>query len=135
MVSMAKGIYALVIKLPKSKCIRIGKLGKIRFRKGYYVYIGSALNSLEARLARHERKRKKMHWHIDYFLKHSKIAGILTKITPFKEECGASKQILALDLSSPVKKFGASDCNCNSHLFFFNKNPLTIRKFTRIFNE
>ncbi len=71
--------------------MRIGALGTFDFPRGHYVYIGSALNGLEARIARHlagvpwqnlspdlqsgeigkrcrEIHQKKMFWHIDYFL-------------------------------------------------------------------
>ena len=69
-----KGCYCLIINLDKNSEIRIGrKLGKIKFKKGTYVYVGSAMNSLESRLKRHLSDEKKMHWHIDYLLKESKI--------------------------------------------------------------
>ncbi|MFB6215830.1 MAG: DUF123 domain-containing protein, partial [Candidatus Aenigmatarchaeota archaeon] len=45
----------------------MGALGKIDFRQGVYVYVGSAMNSVEKRLERHFSDNKKMHWHIDYF--------------------------------------------------------------------
>jgi uncharacterized protein YdeI (YjbR/CyaY-like superfamily) len=41
----------LVIFLPRAKMIRVGALGAFRFPRGYYVYIGSALNELSARVA------------------------------------------------------------------------------------
>ena len=41
-----KGTYCLIIYLRKDKAIEIGKCGSINFRRGYYVYVGSALNSL-----------------------------------------------------------------------------------------
>lgn len=48
-----KGCYCLIIKLEKNEKIKIGKLGSINFKKGHYVYVGSAMNSLESRLKRH----------------------------------------------------------------------------------
>lgn len=65
---MLKGIYTLVITLTTSATIRAGKLGNISFPEGYYAYVGSALNGLEARIARHLKEDKLLHWHIDYFL-------------------------------------------------------------------
>jgi len=41
-----KGSYILLIKLDEDKDIQIGKLGNISFKKGYYAYVGSALNGL-----------------------------------------------------------------------------------------
>ena len=72
-----KGIYCLIIKLDKDKSIKIGKLNYINFKKGYYCYVGSALNNLKKRIERHKRKNKKLHWHIDYLLKHAKIIDTL----------------------------------------------------------
>ncbi len=64
------GIYFLLIKLAISKEIVIGKLGSMQFRKGYYIYVGSAMGNggLRARVGRHLSGQKKMHWHIDYLL-------------------------------------------------------------------
>ena len=67
-----KGSYLLIIKLQDDKKILVGKLGKIAFKKGYYVYVGSAMNGLEQRLQRHLRSQKKFHWHIDYLLNQAK---------------------------------------------------------------
>ena len=67
-----KGTYCLIIQLKKDSRIEIGKLGLLNFDKGYYVYVGSALNSLEARLERHLKTEKKLFWHVDYLLAESK---------------------------------------------------------------
>jgi Uri superfamily endonuclease len=62
---MLKGIYTLVIGLTASTTISVGKLGNISFPYGYYAYVGSVLNGLEARIARHLKEEKLFHWHID----------------------------------------------------------------------
>ncbi|MBU4245420.1 MAG: GIY-YIG nuclease family protein [Nanoarchaeota archaeon] len=76
-----KGIYCLVIRLEKDARIRIGSLGELFFEKGSYVYVGSAMNGLENRIARHLRYEKKLHWHIDYMLsnKCARITQVLAK--------------------------------------------------------
>ena len=51
-----KGIYVLIIELPKSADIRVGKLGIIKFQKGFYAYAGSALNGLSQRIEMHLKK-------------------------------------------------------------------------------
>ena len=64
-----KGTYCLIINVKKDVKIKIGKvLGEIEFKKGCYLYVGSAMNSLEKRVQRHLSKDKKKHWHIDYLL-------------------------------------------------------------------
>ena len=57
-----KGCYCLIIEVDEDKTIQIGKkLGKIQFKKGFYVYVGSAMNSLYARINRHLSNDKKLH--------------------------------------------------------------------------
>jgi Uri superfamily endonuclease len=65
--------YVLLIELENEKRIGIGKLGNIKFKKGFYVYVGSAKKNLIQRVERHYSKEKKLHWHIDYLLESSKI--------------------------------------------------------------
>lgn len=116
---MTKGAYQLHLKLDKSVRIKVGKLGTFLFPAGRYVYTGSALNGLENRLARHFRKHKKLHWHIDYFLQHARIERVCVVKTDQLIECELNRQVL--DLSNAqviVKGFGSSDCSCPSHLVY-----------------
>lgn len=89
--------------------IEVGKLGSILFKKGTYIYVGSAPS--EKRLERHLREDKKLHWHIDYLLEKA----LTTKIYIVKgKECEVAQKI---DLPC-IKGFGCSDCRCDSHLFY-----------------
>ena len=110
-----KGIYVLIIELENNITITIGKLGKIYFKKGCYAYVGSALNGLENRINRHFKSQKKFHWHIDYLLDNSCIKEVIYAETQEKKECMLAK---TLNNYEKIKKFGSSDCNCESHLFF-----------------
>ncbi len=133
-----KGSYILVIFFGTGKEIRIGALGKIFFSNGYYCYIGSGMGNIGSstllnRVKRHilNQSEKKIHWHIDYMLADT--ASIITKIylIPSIErlEC-----IIAQELSNYsddfIKNFGSSDCNCESHLFYF-KNFTKLSKLLR----
>ena len=89
--------------------IIIGKLGTILFKKGTYVYVGSA--PTEKRLERHLRKEKKFHWHIDYFLEEAEIKEI------YIVENGECETAQNINLPY-IKGFGCSDCRCPSHLFY-----------------
>ncbi len=121
---MTPGIYHLLIHLPRDTTVQVGKLGSFRFPAGYYVYTGSALNGLEPRIARHLRRRKRLHWHIDYLLQHSRVVDVITYRTTERLECQFNQKILALSgCKIPVKNFGSSDCNCPSHLAYFDRNP------------
>lgn len=119
-----KGSYCLIISLNENIEIKIGKRGKIQFRKGYYVYVGSALNSLESRIKRHLSDDKKMHWHIDYLLKKSEITDIIYNESKRKIECELS-QYLSLETTG-IKNFGCTDCKCESHLYYFKNKKSAI---------
>ena len=95
--------------LEKDTEIRVGKLGVISFEGGNYIYVGSA--PTEKRVARHLRKDKKLHWHIDYFLENANIEKIYIVEG---EECEFVEKIKLPFIDG----FGSSDCTCPSHLFF-----------------
>lgn len=122
-----KGIYILKIDLKKDFLIKIGALGKILFKKGTYLYIGSAQNNLEKRISRHflDPKEKRLHWHIDYLLKNknTELKKAFYKELDKKHECILAKK-LSKDNNS-IKKFGCSDCNCKSHLIRTDKINIT----------
>ncbi|MEI6423171.1 MAG: GIY-YIG nuclease family protein [Lentisphaerota bacterium] len=117
---LMKGVYILVISLPKRSCIKIGSLGIIDFKKGYYAYTGSAMGGLEQRVKRHLRKEKKLHWHIDYFLQKAEIFEVHANETASKQDECKNAILLKQSGGVPVINFGASDCKCKSHLFYFN---------------
>ncbi len=131
---MSKGTYALVLECKENKKIKVGKLGSLNFEKGYYVYVGSAMNSLEKRIERHKRKEKKKHWHIDYLTtnKSFKIIDVFLKISDEKEECEVAEKVKAL-CNNFVKNFGSSDCNCESHLFYFKSKEKMLDSLKKIF--
>jgi len=114
-----KGVYLLVINLGKNSRIKVGKLGKITFNKGSYVYVGSALNSLQARIARHLKSKKKLRWHIDYLLAspNAEIGMVITKQTEKRIECKVNE--IVQKFGELVEGFGCSDCKCKSHLTYF----------------
>jgi len=119
-----KGTYLLVIELNKDLSIDIGKLGSMEFKSGFYIYVGSALNGLDQRIQRHLKSEKKLHWHIDYLLKHAKIISVFYRESDNREECVIAKALN--ENLSPVIGFGCSDCKCNSHLFYgFKKEILS----------
>ena len=117
-----KGTYCLIISMKKSEKLDIGHLHNMhKYRKGYYVYIGSAMNSLVPRLNRHLSDEKKMHWHIDYLLKSPDchIRDILFNISEERIECALAESI-SKD-GEEITGFGCSDCSCSSHLIYFKR--------------
>ena len=111
-----KGSYILLIKLSEEQTINTGKLKAIHFLPGYYAYVGSGMGGLEARLKRHTRSEKKLHWHIDYLLEKAQIDDIIVCESEQRTECGIARAMASQ--FSDIPGFGASDCRCRSHLFF-----------------
>jgi Uri superfamily endonuclease len=116
-----KGTYLLVARLKRAARIQVGKLGQFDFAAGWYAYAGSALGpgGLEARLARHARRDKRNHWHIDYLLQHAVLEEIWQAAWPQRLECAWAAAIAGLPGAQlPVRGFGASDCRCAAHLIY-----------------
>jgi Uri superfamily endonuclease len=116
-----RGAYALFLQLEQDTPIVVGRLGTFCFPTGYYVYVGSALGSggLSARLARHRRQQKRLHWHIDYLLAHARIIGIQTDASGERLECvWARKWLDTPGVQVIVPGLGASDCGCPAHLIY-----------------
>lgn len=131
-----KGSYCLIINIKKDTEIKIGrKLGIINFKKGCYVYVGSAMNCLESRVKRHLSDNKKKHWHIDYLLlnKNSEIEKVYTKESGEKLECEIAKKIIENEES--IADFGCSDCKCHSHLIYFKNSKLANLKVSSVLDS
>jgi len=131
-----KGTYILLIRLENDSRMRIGRLGNLDFKEGYYCYVGSAFGksvSLKNRIRRHERlnrdKEGKLRWHIDYFLTNPNAS--IEKIVEFVEkriECRVSQSLSKHAITS-VEGFGCSDCKCQSHLHYFGEAAPPLTRF------
>ena len=112
-----KGIYILLIKISENMQKKIGSLGRIKFDKGIYAYVGSAQNGIEKRITRHKSENKKIFWHIDYLLsnKFAKIIKVFYKESEKLKECKIACKLNKTEFLIP--NFGCSDCDCESHLF------------------
>jgi Uri superfamily endonuclease len=82
------------------------------------------MNGLGARLNRHMRRQKKLHWHIDYLLAsaHARVEKVILYPPATDQECRQNQRIGTLPGASiALKRFGATDCRrgCVSHLVFF----------------
>jgi Uri superfamily endonuclease len=128
---MMKGCYCLVIRLNDDEQLKIGKKLNISFNKGYYVYIGSAMNNLGSRVKRHLSKTKKLHWHIDYLLKYAQIEEVIYNDGK-KVECDLSQQLAKNN--EFIRDFGCSDCRCESHLYYFKNKKEAIEEVVDAYN-
>jgi sugar fermentation stimulation protein A len=123
---MNSGAYRLLIRINIDTTIKIGALGYHSFKKGIYIYTGSAMKNLKQRIERHNSKDKKLHWHIDYLLDNpnAKILKIEVYESETKNECDLNQQLInSNNTIIPVKGFGSSDCNiCQAHLVMLKEN-------------
>jgi len=117
------GAYHLVLYLPEEQTLRVGSLGEIAFRGGYYVYTGSAIRGIDARVRRHLSNRKRQHWHIDYLLDAAAVVRTICVPSKEREECARNANVAKLPGAQPMNGFGSSDCRCASHLFYFPLDP------------
>jgi len=131
-----KGTYIIVIFLKKHIQISIGALGLISFKKGYYLYIGSAMgdfgsSTLINRVKRHisPPENKKIHWHIDYFLNNQETSIVQLNLIPSRQklECILAEELISQS-DGYIKKFGSSDCNCLSHLIYHKESFFKDKK-------
>ncbi|MDF9744735.1 GIY-YIG nuclease family protein [Natrinema salsiterrestre] len=112
------GTYVLVIEVTEATTIEVGALGDRNFTPGTYAYVGSAFGPGGfARIDRHRElaagDRETRHWHVDYLL-GDPAARLETAITfpDADRECELAGSLPG----TPVPDFGASNCDCGSHL-------------------
>ncbi len=119
------GVYLLLIRLPPGRGFH-AKIhgGPLRFHPGWYAYIGRDKRALAPRIARHLRTTQHRKWHVDYLLAAGKIADIQLRITREPaDECRLAAEIARWPGADPVPGFGAGDCNCSTHLYYFKQRP------------
>ncbi len=120
------GTYVLVLRLARPTTIGVGRLGRFSFPPGWYAYVGSARGSggLAARIARHLRSPKPLHWHVDYLRADARPVEVWYAVGIRKRECVWAQALFDLPGASvPVPRFGASDCHCQAHLVHFAAPP------------
>jgi len=111
---MDKGIYCLVFENP-SCTVRVGALGEIAFRRGWHIYVGSALGSgglarLERHVALSRNKDRRPKWHVDY-LSASQSFCLRSSVSAMTEERLECRLAAALG-GENIPGFGCSDCDC-----------------------
>ncbi|MFU8867747.1 GIY-YIG nuclease family protein [Natronococcus sp.] len=112
------GTYVLAIDVERPISVAVGALGECEFAAETYAYVGSAFGPGGfARLDRHRElargERDVRHWHVDYLLGHEAATLAATARYPDADrECELAKTLPG----EAVPEFGASDCDCGSHL-------------------
>ena len=131
--SIDSGAYAILFSLLSDCQTYIPKYGHVIFKKGFYVYSGSAKKNLIHRVTRHSKKDKKVKWHIDYFSVLDLVQTLKIFLFSDKSECEINSFFYANGGKEIIKKFGSTDCKkkCPSHFLYFKKRPTlkSIKEF------
>ncbi len=120
------GTYTLVFSSSVDKPIKIGKLGTLCLRPGFYMYVGSAFGpgGLKARIKHHLNHSSRPHWHLDYLSPTLNICELwYTYDQTRREHQWAKIHSQTRGVILPLPGFGSSDCRCRSHLFFYQSKP------------
>jgi sugar fermentation stimulation protein A len=117
------GVYIIIMRLEKGRNIAVGSLGAVHFKRGYYLYVGSARKNLQARMDRHRRQGKKLFWHIDHLRAETSFCAAVPVRGTVVAECELAAAVAAVS-SWQTPGFGCSDCACASHLFGMAGDPL-----------
>jgi sugar fermentation stimulation protein A len=126
-----RGSYLLILELKKKRKIEIGKLGRVSFRRGFYIYVGSAMANLSKRMERHRHLRKQHHWHIDELRAVAEFHSVLAIRSSVRFECEISGALSGIAEWS-IPGFGCTDCSCGTHLFEMEDDPLHSEKFQKL---
>lgn len=125
------GSYLLILELRRDRKISVGKSGRVSFRRGFYIYVGSAMAHLDKRMERHRHLRKQHRWHIDELRTVADFHSILAIRSSTRLECEIADALSKIS-EWAIPGFGCTDCSCNTHLFAFEKNPLHLEKFHQL---
>ena len=126
MIKPQPGTYALVLESTKAAPIRVGKLGSLQLQPGFYVCVGSAHGpgGLRARLAHHLEPTGRPHWHVDYMRAYTKPQEVWFCCDRIRWDCRWACCLgMQRGVSVPLAGFGSSDCDCETHLYFFGSRP------------
>lgn len=124
------GLYLVILRLCRDRTISVGSLGRRLYRKGWYVYTGSARRALSKRLDRHLHARKVHHWHVDFLRAACDAARGLPIRAPAAGECDLAADLRGI--AELVEGFGSTDCGCPGHLVRFAEDPFRTAPFQRV---
>lgn len=124
-----KGAYVLLLRLDEPVSV-IHRKARGRFAPGWYAYCGSANGpgGVGARLSRHFRKDKRLHWHVDGLT--IRAAEMTALAFEGASECDLVARLAETGrFAAKVTGFGSSDCRtCTAHLLQWDADQPPVRK-------
>lgn len=127
-----KGCYILEFSLKRHQHLKL-RSRSYDLSPGYYYYSGSAFGpgGLRARIRRHFRTDKVVHWNVDYLRNVSEITAVYySPGNRENEHIAAGFFLQKPEEYLPIAHFGSSDCSCFTHLFFSQHS----KQIERLFN-
>lgn len=113
-----KGAYVLLVGLDRALLAGAGRCRSGHLPTGTYLYAGSAYGAggIAARIGRHFKRDKKVHWHVDRLtLEASCLAAFIVENG---NECELVEALLESNrVTIALEGFGSTNCStCRSHL-------------------
>jgi len=128
------GVYYLILEVVSDFKLNVGVLGLITLAKGYYIYVGSARGrgGVLARVLRHFRRGKRIHWHIDY-LTSSEWVNVVSAVVIFGDLSeGDLVRVVDTDtcFKPAVKGFGCCDYKGHgTHLYRYTCSGTPLQEY------
>ena len=128
-IATGAGTYVLLFTCRDAACRDVGRLGRVTLEPGHYLYVGSAFGpgGVRARVARHLRRDKPRHWHLDYLREALEPLEAWYTLDPARREHEFAAALAAWPGLHGIHGFGSSDCACASHLFAVRRRPRPSR--------
>jgi Uri superfamily endonuclease len=124
----ARGAYLLIIVLANPIALS-GRFAGQTLGSGRYLYAGSAYGpgGIRARVGRHMKQDKKIHWHVDQLTACA--ASLKAVGVADGNECALINDLQSTyGMTAPLPGFGSTDCTkCVSHLICINACSLRPR--------
>ncbi len=120
------GQYLYLLKNETAQDIAISDGSLVHLPQGFLLYVGKADSELSKQLTRHSRTRKGAVTDFDYIRNVTSVAGSWPVRSAVGSHCVISQEIKSF-ADSIVNGVAIDNCQCESHLFYFEKNPTRTR--------
>jgi len=125
------GAYILILSLAEDTRLNLGSSGEFDLPAGFYAYVGSASEAegLAARIKRHLNPIDAPQSDLDYLQQVASVEEIWLSASPLPRKHAWADLLVDIPGSlTIIEDFEADDCECDTHLFYFDVRP-TLEDF------